>query len=78
MMIESISPQITLKALFSLWPATMPVFLRHRMSCVGCSMAAFDSLEDAITNYGLDQLAFLKELQAAMTKSSVTNPSNSA
>jgi len=73
MLVDGISPEIDLKALFSRWPATIPVFLHHHLSCVGCSMSAFDTLEDALANYQLDWPTFRSELLAAMGKSSESN-----
>jgi hybrid cluster-associated redox disulfide protein len=63
---ERIYPQTNLKALFSQWPATIPVFLHHQMSCVGCSMSVFDNLGEAVANYQLEWPAFLSELYAAI------------
>ena len=47
------------------WPATIPVFLRHRMLCVGCLIAPFHTIADACKEYGLDEAAFAAELRAA-------------
>ncbi len=47
------------------YPQTIPVFLRHHMSCVGCSMNAFETLGDACSIYGLDLVHFLAELRQA-------------
>ena len=60
------SPNLTLKELFDRWPQAIPVFLHHRMICVGCSMSIFDTLADAMTNYGLSEAAFQAELAAAV------------
>ncbi|HZW04752.1 MAG TPA: DUF1858 domain-containing protein [Anaerolineaceae bacterium] len=65
---SSISPETNLKALFTRWPATIPVFLHHRMNCVGCSMSVFDTLQEAADNYGLPVSPFLAELQAAIDR----------
>lgn len=44
------------------WPQVIPVFLRHRMSCVGCDMAAFETVRDAVQIYGIAPETFLCEL----------------
>ena len=44
------------------WPQAIPVFLRHRMACVGCSMAAFETLGGAAKIYNLPAEDFLSEL----------------
>lgn len=45
------------------WPGTIPVFLRHHMKCVGCTMAAFETLEDALKIYQIQPEPFLAELR---------------
>lgn len=44
------------------WPQTVEVFLEHRMSCLGCYMSCFDTLEDAVQIYALSRDSFLAEL----------------
>jgi hybrid cluster-associated redox disulfide protein len=47
------------------WPQTIPVFIRHRMACVGCAMAPFETLSEIAAVYKLDLDRFLNELQQA-------------
>lgn len=35
-------------------PATAGVFVRHRMGCVGCTFARFETVGEAAAAYGLD------------------------
>ncbi len=65
-MSDGIDTQINLKTLFDTWPAVIPVFVRHRMICVGCTMSAFDTLGEAVANYHLEWPAFRSELCAAI------------
>ncbi len=62
----TLTPPTSLKELVSRHPETIPVFLRHRMACVGCFMSGFDTLEEAVANYALSWEAFTVELQAAI------------
>jgi hybrid cluster-associated redox disulfide protein len=55
--------------LLATWPQATPIFLRHKMNCVGCSMAAFETLGDALHIYGLPQEPFLAEVNAAISTS---------
>ncbi len=48
------------------WPPTVQVFLEHKMGCVGCSMAAFDSLADSLGVYQLPAGPFVDALLAAI------------
>jgi hybrid cluster-associated redox disulfide protein len=61
-------PDLALVDLMTLWPETIPVFVRHRMLCVGCLIGPFHTVTDACAEYHLDEKAFLAEvLQAAGT-----------
>lgn len=62
----TLTPEMRLQELFARWPETMPVFVKRRMICVGCSMAAFDTLEEAVRNYGLNWNLFVDDLQASI------------
>ncbi len=55
------------------WPPAAQVFLAHRMACVGCAMARFDTLCDAAATYSLPLERFLLELTAASV--AAPNPS---
>lgn len=46
-------------------PGTAGVFLGHRMACVGCPLAAFETLADAAREYRLPLADFLAELGRA-------------
>lgn len=54
---------LTVSEVLSRWPQTIPVFLRHRMACIGCTMAPFETLADVAAIYGLQLPQFLGELQ---------------
>ncbi len=58
-----LSPRSSVAELLARWPQVIPVFLRHHMSCVGCSMAAFETLEDAARIYGIRYEVFSGELE---------------
>ena len=58
-------PDLTLADLMAQWPQTIPVFLRHRMLCVGCLVGPFHTVEDACAEYHLEEDAFLQELKLA-------------
>ena len=60
-----ITPDQTVGAIMRRWPGTIAVFLRHRMACVGCPMACFDTLADAGAEYAVPLAVLLDELEAA-------------
>ncbi|AUJ65907.1 hypothetical protein B9057_15885 (plasmid) [Aestuarium zhoushanense] len=53
--------------LINRWPATVPVFLGHKMLCVGCLVNPFHTIADACLEYDLEPLEFVAELNAAIS-----------
>ncbi len=53
---------LTVADLLKAWPQVIPVFIRHRMSCVGCDMSPFETLQDVADNYKIAPEALLREL----------------
>ncbi len=60
-------PDLCLSDLMQAWPETTPVFVQHRMLCVGCLISPFHTLSDACAEYSLDLGVFLAELENAIT-----------
>jgi hybrid cluster-associated redox disulfide protein len=58
----SLNPQTSIADLIAAWPQVIPVFLRRKMNCVGCSMSGFETIEDAARIYELDFDEFYTEL----------------
>ena len=54
---------LTVAEVLGRWPQTIPVFLRHRMACVGCVMAPFETVAEVAFVYRLNLSSFLEELQ---------------
>jgi hybrid cluster-associated redox disulfide protein len=48
------------------WPATIAVFLRHQMACVGCPVGPFHTIAESIVVYGIPVALLLEELRAAV------------
>ena len=63
---RQITPQLMVADVLARWPEVIPVFIHHRMACVGCSMAAFETLGDALSIYGLEAEAFFIQLEKAI------------
>ena len=63
---RSIARDWTIERILSEHPTTIPVLLAHRLACVGCSMARFCTLEDAMTIYRLPHEQLLEDLQQAI------------
>jgi hybrid cluster-associated redox disulfide protein len=63
-----LTAKLTVSELLSCWPETAPIFIRHRMACIGCSMSQFETLEGATAVYGLDLDSFVCELEQVLPK----------
>lgn len=58
-------PDLSLAELMTAWPQTIPVFMRHRMLCVGCLVSPFHTVADACAEYHLNEEMFRVELKRA-------------
>ena len=63
-------PEMTIADVLEQWPQTATVFQRYQMACVGCVLAPFYTLADAIQIYDVDCAAFLAELRELAATSS--------
>ena len=61
------NPDLTLNDLMENWPETIPVFLRHKMLCVGCLINPFHTVADACAEYDLSEDDFIRELEEAVS-----------
>lgn len=46
------------------WPATMRVFLDHRMHCIGCPIACLHTVKEACREHAVDQNTFEAAIHA--------------
>ena len=63
---DSIFLQMTISEILEGWPEIIPIFLNRRMACVGCSLADFMTLEDALDIYHLNMESFIEEIENAI------------
>jgi hybrid cluster-associated redox disulfide protein len=61
-----IDPDMTVDEIMRRWPATMQVFIRNKMICVGCPIGSFHTVKDACDAHDLAEVAFSGELLGAM------------
>ena len=73
---DSISPHLTISDILGRWPEVIPIFIKHKMACVGCSLSDFMTLEDALEIYHLEKEPFIEQIkQAIQTRKSETGES---
>ena len=59
----TLSSHLTAAEVMQRWPATVSVFIRHCLACVGCPFAPFETLAEIPAIYGLRSDDFIRELQ---------------
>ena len=58
-----LTPDLSVADCLARWPQSIQWFLSHQMSCVGCNMAGFDTLQEVAVNYQLSIDDLLSELR---------------
>lgn len=72
----TIDSEMTVDEIMRRWPATIRVFIRNRMLCIGCPIGVFHTVKDACAAHDLDEESLSRELLAAMTSDDlVSGPS---
>lgn len=61
-----LDPEMSLDEIMRLWPATMRVFIRNGMLCIGCPVAVFHTVADACDAHSIDRHRLEGELLEAM------------
>lgn len=69
----TIDPEMTVDEIMRRWPATIRVFIRNRMLCIGCPIGVFHTVKDACDAHRIDEDNFSGELLAAMRKDDLTS-----
>ncbi|MEW9835146.1 DUF1858 domain-containing protein [Mesorhizobium marinum] len=64
---------MTMDEIMRLWPATIRVVLDHGLLCVGCPIARFHTVADAIREHGVDGARLRADLLAVIGN---TGPGN--
>jgi hybrid cluster-associated redox disulfide protein len=59
-------PDMTIEAVLDGWPETAVVFQHYHLACVGCVMAPFCKVSDAINIYKLPSEQFIADLVEAI------------
>ena len=62
-----LSPDLTVDQLLNRWRQVIPVFMRLRLSCVGCPMSPFETLDTVAQIYGLPLDNLMHELERTVS-----------
>ena len=73
---DSLLTDLTIEAILKEWPQTAKVFSHYSSSCIGCAIAPFCTIEDAVNYYGLPEDEFVGALRQAIENKTVTSDSS--
>ncbi len=62
----ALDEDMTIDEIMREWPATIRVVLDHGMLCVGCPIASFHTIEEAVKEHCLDGDRFRFEMETAI------------
>ncbi len=62
----NLSADLTVDELINRWNQVIPVFMRLRLSCVGCPMSPFETLDTVAKVYGLPLDRLMDDLETAI------------
>ncbi|KAB2867697.1 MAG: DUF1858 domain-containing protein [Bauldia sp.] len=57
---------MTMDEIMRHWPATIRVVLDHGMLCVGCPIAPFHTVKDAVREHHIDGVRFRHDIETAI------------
>ena len=63
---DKINKYMTFGQVIENFPATMGVFGKHGLHCIGCAIGAFETLEQGCQAHGIEVEALVKDLNAAL------------
>jgi hybrid cluster-associated redox disulfide protein len=66
---DKITKDMTLGEVVQKFPETIEVFSAHGLHCIGCHVAAFETIEQGAMAHGIDDIkGLIKELNDAVSK----------
>lgn len=63
----TIDPNLSVDRLMQQWPATMAVFMRHRMACIGCPVGSFHTIAECSAQYDVPLETLLQEIDTVIS-----------
>ncbi len=62
---DIIKKEMPIGAVVKEHPETVPVFLKHGLHCIGCHVAAFESVAEGAQAHGIDVESLMTDLNEA-------------
>ena len=64
---NKITEDMNIKEVIDKYPATIVVFAKYNIGCIGCIAASFERIKDIAAVHGLDVKSFVKDLNSVLT-----------
>jgi len=65
---SDLSPDLTVEDVLQKWPETAVVFQKYADACVGCTLAAFCTIEEVANEYDVDLETLLQAIKVRIDK----------
>ena len=65
---QKITADMAIGQVVSEYPATINVFFKHGLGCVGCAVARFENIQQGATAHGIDVDALINDLNEAVSQ----------
>lgn len=72
-MMATITKEMPIGDVVRNYPQTIEVFLRHGLMCVGCAVARFENIEQGAVAHGINLVALMRDLNAAVGSGDKSN-----
>lgn len=70
-MADAVTKEMPIGDVVRAHPETIEVFMKHGLHCIGCAVAAFESIAEGATVHGIDIDALIADLNAAIAAGKV-------
>lgn len=67
---EAITKEMPIGDVVKDHPETIEIFSKHGLHCIGCAVAAFESIEEGAMAHGIDIGALITDLNKTITSNS--------
>ena len=63
-----LDPDMPVDTLMREWPATVQVFIRNKLLCIGCPIGPFHTVTDVCAAHGVCEESLVRELEELMSE----------
>jgi hybrid cluster-associated redox disulfide protein len=68
--------ELTVSEIMRRWPATMRLFIEHRLLCVGCPIAPFHTIADVAREHQVDDDELVEMILSSTQEAATAGPAS--